>query len=766
MAIPGYKVLRKINEGGMATVYLAIQLSVGREVALKIMSPELSADPKYSNLFYKEANIVGTLSHPNIVSIFDVGKHDGKNYIAMDFLPGASFKERIGNGLSISEVLRLTKEISSALDHMHDRGYVHLDLKPDNILFRKDGAAVLLDFGIAMTIAAAQKTNTSGSVAGTPQYMSPEQAQGKPLDGRSDIYSLGIMFYEMLSGQPPYSGADAVQIAVKHMTAPLPSLPAQYKMFQPLLNKMLAKKPEDRFRRGADIIQAINALEGGVGGGQQMLLEPTQPTALQAFSLVRALMSALGALFGLLLKRFFGRFEVFTRLRFSPKHGLVLKSKAADPLEQSPAAIHAKKQDTTTEFSNESLESALANHRAKRLMPPIATYVLLLLIAGGTGAGIYLNATTTPAPEPGKAVKTPASKPASLPATATAIPAIATETVTPTTAVAIEQAAPVNARTEFLLVVNPVPADARVRILELKRDHDPNIALQPGRYTVEVSHPDYWAQKQVIDITDHDTDIGIILKARKRTYKVGDVFNDELPDIGQAPAMVVLPAGEFTMGDKTGKITGASPAHQVTISKPFAIGRYEVTWGEFRQYLDHQELETPSGLGGQTDNHPVTGINWEDAKSYAAWLSKQTGKPYRLPTEAEWEYAARAGTDTPYWWGTSAKDQANCRRGCTTTWNNTALFSSSQVGSYSANPFGLYDTSGNAAEWVEDCYQDSYKNAPDDGSAVQSTEHCYHRVVRGGSFNDTDNKLYSRSREKGFAQIRKSENGFRLALDL
>ena len=768
MAIPGYKVLRKINEGGMATVYLAIQLSVGREVALKIMSPELTADPKYSNLFYKEANIVGTLSHPNIVSIFDVGKHEGKNYIAMDFLPGASFKERMANGLSISEVLRLTKEIASALDHMHDRGYVHLDLKPDNILFRKDGSAVLLDFGIAMTIAAAQKANNSGSVAGTPQYMSPEQAQGKPLDGRSDIYSLGIMFYEMLAGQPPYSGADSVQIAVKHMTAPLPSLPVQYKMFQPLLNKMLAKKADDRFRRGADIIQSINALEGGTGTSSQILIEPTEPTALQAFSLVRALTAALGALLGLLLKRFLGRFEVLTRLRFSPKHGLVVRSAAMDPLEQSPAELKASqnKDTTTKDIPGDSLEAALANHRAKKILPPVVVYVLLVAVVAGIGAAVYLSPGEPAAATPVQA--STAAPPAAAPQVAapaapvtTPAPATASVATTPTAATPAPEA-----RTEFLLVVNPVPADARVRIVELMRDHEPETALQPGRYTVEVSHPDYWPQKKVVDITDEDIDIGVILKARQRNYKVGDVFNDEIPDVGQGPTMIVVPGGTFTMGDSSGKISGAGPAHKVTISKPFAIGRYEVTWGDFRKYLETEKLETPSGLGGQTDAHPVTGANWEDAKAYAAWLSTQTGKPYRLPSEAEGEYAARAGTDTPYWWGASAKDQANCRRGCTTTWSNTSLFTSVQVGSYSANPFGLYDTAGNAAEWVEDCYQENYSNAPDDGSAVSGDEACYHRVVRGGSFNDMDNKLYSRSRDKGFRQIRKPENGFRLVMDL
>ena len=230
--------------------------------------------------------------------------------------------------------------------------------------------------------------------------------------------------------------------------------------------------------------------------------------------------------------------------------------------------------------------------------------------------------------------------------------------------------------------------------------------------------------------------------------------------------MIVLPAGEFTMGDSSGKVPGAAPAHKVIIAKPFAIGRYEVTWVEFRQFMDAEKVERISSIGGQTDNHPVTGISWDDAQAYVEWLSKKTGKPYRLPTESEWEYAARAGTDTPYWWGTAAKEQANCRRGCTTTWSNTSLFTSTQVGNYKANAFGLYDTAGNAAEWIEDCYQDSYANAPTDGSAVKGDEHCYHRVVRGGSFNDPDSKLYSRSREKGFAQIRRSENGFRVALDL
>lgn len=760
MAIPGYKVLKKINEGGMATVYLAIQLSVGREVALKIMSPELSADPKYSNLFYKEANIVGTLSHPNIVSIYDVGKdNEGHNYIAMDYLPGASFKERINNGLSISEVLRITKEIASALDHMHDRGYVHLDLKPDNILFRSDGAAVLLDFGIAMTMSAAQKANSSGSVAGTPQYMSPEQAQGKPLDGRSDIYSLGIMFHEMLTGEPPYNAHDAVQIAVKHMTAPLPSLPVQFKMFQPLLNKMIAKKTESRFLRGSEIIQAINALEGGIGGRDAILLEPTQPTALQAFSLIRALMAALGALFGLLVKRFFGRFEFMRRLRFSPRHGLVLRN-PVDPLALMSMAGKGSNlnADTQDNALGETLEQALANHHAKRLAPPVIVYALLLLVAGAAAAGVWQGMQGKPQAAEVAVASTPAA-PAGAPAQTTqAAPA------TGTAPAAATAAAPV-ATPKYRLKIVTVPEDADIRIVELNTAYKADTPLEKGHYTIEVTHKDYWLQDKAIDLVT-DQELVVRLTPKQHSYASGEVFQDELPDGAKAPSMVVLPKGEFTMGDATGKLDNARPAHRVKISRSIAAGRYEVTWGEYQHYLRVEKLETPTGVGGRGENQPVTGVNWDDAKAYTNWLAKTTGKPYRLLTEAEWEYAARAGTDTPYWWGTAAKDQANCRRGCTTTWSNNALFEPMVVGSFKANPFGLFDTAGNAAEWVEDCFADSYQGAPEDGSAYIDKDHCYYHVVRGGSFDDPDNRIVSRAREKGFAQMRKRENGFRVALDL
>src|SRR5690606_30466750 len=200
MQIPGYRIIRKIAQGGMSTVYLAIQISVGRVVALKVMSPTLNGDPSFSERFQREANIVGQLSHPNIVAIYDIGRHENWNYIAMDYLPGGSVHDRMMKGITASEALGITRDIAIALDHAHEKGYVHRDIKPENILFRADNSAVLTDFGVAKGVGVVSRMTNVGQVVGTPHYMSPEQTRGRDLDARSDLYSLGVVFYEMLTG--------------------------------------------------------------------------------------------------------------------------------------------------------------------------------------------------------------------------------------------------------------------------------------------------------------------------------------------------------------------------------------------------------------------------------------------------------------------------------------------------------------------------------------------------------------------------------------
>ena len=261
MEIPGYTIIKELGRGGMATVYLAVQQSLDRNVALKIMSPALLADESFGSRFLREAKIVAKLSHPNVIPIYDVGTHKEYYYIAMEYESGGELKQRIKNGLSLQEAVSITVQIASALQFAHSNGYIHRDVKPDNILFTAHDKALLTDFGVARAYDSSTKITAVGAVLGTPLYMSPEQVQGKSIDHRADLYSLGTVFYEMLMGYPPYRGDSAVTVAVKHMTDPVPLLPEKFAKLQPLIDKLLNKDADQRFQSGAEIISELERID-------------------------------------------------------------------------------------------------------------------------------------------------------------------------------------------------------------------------------------------------------------------------------------------------------------------------------------------------------------------------------------------------------------------------------------------------------------------------------------------------------------------------
>jgi serine/threonine protein kinase len=214
--IPGYRILGQLGVGGMATVYLANQESFDREVALKVMAPALAADANYGDRFMREARIAARFSHPNIIAVYDVGVHKDHYYIAMEHHSGGDLKGRLRKGMTTKQAMSILRQMAAALDYAHSKGYIHRDVKPDNILFREDGSAVLTDFGIARPAAGDTQMTQIGMVVGTPKYMSPEQARGQELDARSDIYSLGIVFYEIMVGRVPFDGRDSIDIGIKH----------------------------------------------------------------------------------------------------------------------------------------------------------------------------------------------------------------------------------------------------------------------------------------------------------------------------------------------------------------------------------------------------------------------------------------------------------------------------------------------------------------------------------------------------------------------
>jgi serine/threonine-protein kinase PpkA len=206
--IPGYKILRQLGRGGMATVYLAMQESVQREVALKIMSPALLVDPNFGERFLREARIAAKLHHRHVVGVHDVGREGDHHYIAMEYLGGGALLNKDGEPRAAPFALRVTREIAMALNYAHAKGFVHRDVKPDNILLRDDGSSALTDFGIARANDSATNMTRTGTVIGTPHYMSPEQARGRALDGRADLYSLGVVLSELLTGRVPYHADD------------------------------------------------------------------------------------------------------------------------------------------------------------------------------------------------------------------------------------------------------------------------------------------------------------------------------------------------------------------------------------------------------------------------------------------------------------------------------------------------------------------------------------------------------------------------------
>ncbi|OGT58812.1 MAG: hypothetical protein A3E01_00570 [Gammaproteobacteria bacterium RIFCSPHIGHO2_12_FULL_63_22] len=260
ITIPGYSLLRLIGTGGMAEVYLAKQDSLGRDVALKILLPAMAADPVLRERFLQEARYAAKLHHPNIIAIYDVGTFEGTAYIAMEYEQAGTVAPPMGTALDSHTALRIVHDIAGALDYAHAQGVVHRDVKPDNILRRANGSCLLSDFGIARAMDSDAALTREGTSIGTPQYMSPEQLRGEKIDGRSDLYSLGVVLYQLLTGDLPYKGTDGWAIGVQHISGDIPRLPPALSRLQPLLDAMMAKDPNQRPASGGDVQRRIDAL--------------------------------------------------------------------------------------------------------------------------------------------------------------------------------------------------------------------------------------------------------------------------------------------------------------------------------------------------------------------------------------------------------------------------------------------------------------------------------------------------------------------------
>ena len=272
----GYEVIRLIGRGGMASVYEARQISMNRSVALKVLPRHLIENEQFLQRFHREVRIIAQLEHRNIIPVYDFGEVDEQPYIVMRYMPHGSLDRSLRQSIDLDHMMQIMTQIAPALDYAHSKTVLHRDLKPSNILMDESGGAYLTDFGIARIANDEVNVITTQGVVGTPAYMSPEQAQGKELDHRSDLYSLGVVLYELCSGRRPFISDTPYSVAVMQVTVP-PPLPSQFNPKLPgsvevVILQALDKRPERRFQNGAELVAALE-----IALHNQVTLEQTQP---------------------------------------------------------------------------------------------------------------------------------------------------------------------------------------------------------------------------------------------------------------------------------------------------------------------------------------------------------------------------------------------------------------------------------------------------------------------------------------------------------
>jgi tRNA A-37 threonylcarbamoyl transferase component Bud32/ActR/RegA family two-component response regulator len=263
--VPGYRIVKEIATSNFSSVYLARSERLRRNVILKVMSRGTSArELDDADRFQREYEIISSIAHRAIAEIYDFGALPQHQYLAMEYIPCGDLRDRLRNPMSIDESLYYLRAIAEALRVIHVFGILHRDLKPANVMLREDNSPVLIDFGLARRSLQDPSTTGAGQVLGSPYYISPEQSQGQRVDARTDLYSLGVMFYEMLTGQRPYSGRSAMDIMTQHANSPVPRLPPGVAQQQALLDRLMAKRPPERYGSADELLADLAPLAADV----------------------------------------------------------------------------------------------------------------------------------------------------------------------------------------------------------------------------------------------------------------------------------------------------------------------------------------------------------------------------------------------------------------------------------------------------------------------------------------------------------------------
>jgi formylglycine-generating enzyme required for sulfatase activity/serine/threonine protein kinase len=674
-----YHILRLLGKGGMGEVYLAEQLRVGRrQVALKVLNRACSEDPEIIKRFENEAASAGRIHNRNVVMVFESRiTDDGQLYVAMEFVKGQTLRDAINErgALPLAEVVEITRQVCVGLAAAHKLGIVHRDIKPDNIMLASedDGSLLVkvLDFGIARlsepgTTGAQTKT---GMVMGTPFYMSPEQALGSTgdkIDERSDLYSLGMVVYQMLTGKVAFESESWMRVMYRHIhESPLP--PSQL-------------RPELGYFPGIEQV--------------------------------------------------------------------VLRSLEKDREDRQP---------TVTEFASELVS---AYDREKALAPESAATA----VYGSTGAVRDLPFTPTASPAPARTATPQTLSPATQSSDAAGT-AVAATGMTGSLATGLMNRKVLAAGIALLAV-----AAAVAIYFGTNKNGRPEAATDAtNRAAIPMPRPMPTLEKYNFDVV-----------SITKTGQIGGVTRRQMhyisEDLGGGVVLEMnqVPGGSFFMGSsekEVGREPSEGPQHQVTV-RPFFIGRFEVSQAQWsavaRMPRVSRDLDVNPSTFKDDAKLPVHNVSWWDAVEFCERLSRATGREYRLPTEAEWEYACRAGTTSPFYFGETIIDDLvnfDARYPYGAAPKGEARRQPTPVGSLGApNHFGIHNMHGNQAEWCLDPWHDSYQGAPTDGSRWEAGGDNGLRILRGGSWYDGGEDVRAANRMKYSPDVKLGQLGFRVVM--
>lgn len=703
-----YEITSLLGEGGMATVYRARQLNVKRDVAIKIIESRLARNPDFIKRFEREAQTIAALNHPHILKLFDFGQLDDLLYLVMELQPGGSLASLIRRGnLPLEQVEDLLGQIASALDYAHEQGIIHRDLKPQNVLLDAKGHAILTDFGIAKVLNDTTALTASGMAMGTPSYMSPEQWQGQTIDTRSDLYALGVMLFEMISNQLPFSGDTPAIVMYRHLQEPPPPIsslrPDIPDAVEQVLNKALAKDPARRFQSANEMAKAFKAAISSkpqarldaqqpttaalhpttVQGGQITPLAAEKPQSGRSPLLIGGalVVVALIAVVGFLLLR--GQASTAT-----PTATTAATAAAAltTPTQQAVASVTATLTSTTAAPVPTTVEPTRAVATA---VPPTATTDIGTLAAATIAREVSLTAQ---------------------------IVASYTKTMTPTIAPTLTATQTLNQEQTLAAIV----AATRTALA-------PTITWTPS-ITPTPTETDMPLPAQILSIGSNHEWTPVV-----RSFR--------------GVKMVLVPPGCFMMGSTTPIGNPTFPLTKVCFDKPFWIDMFEVSNQQFKGLSGISVL--PESWQG--DQNPRDNISWLESRTFCELRGA------RLPTEAEWEYASRGPDGLEYPWGNNFKAENVIYAG-----NSNAH--PAPVGSKPDGKswVGAYDLSGNLWEWTNSLY----KPYPYDGADGRETgsDTGEMRTLRGGSFTIDALGLRLAARNVVYPTAgRSADGGFRCA---